>query len=89
MHHVQCRVSCRFPLDGTVTQNRRRDMRRGKAWGCVELTSRGIVTLCRWDDPLPGWSVELLELRDEELHVHSQLQMNDRQVVYTSIYVRP
>jgi hypothetical protein len=88
MYRVQCHLSCRFPLDGTVAQNGRRDMRRGKARGCVELTSRGIVMLCRWDDPLAGWSVEHLELRDGELHVHSQLHMNGRHVAFTSIYVQ-
>jgi hypothetical protein len=44
--------------------------------------------LCRWDDPLAGWSVEHLELRDGELHVHSQLHMNGRHVAFTSIYVQ-
>jgi hypothetical protein len=75
-------------VDGLVALNGRRDMRRGKARGCVELTSRGIVMLNRWEDPLTGWSVDHLELLEQELHVHSQVHMDDRHVMYTSIYVR-
>jgi hypothetical protein len=71
-----------------MTQNGRRDMRQGKLRGCVELTSRGVVTLGRFDDPFAGWSAEHYELRDGELHVHFQLHTNGRHISYTSIYVR-
>jgi hypothetical protein len=71
-----------------MTHNGRRDMRRGKLRGSAELTSRGIVTLGRFDGPFAGWNAEYYELRDGELHIHSQLHVNGKHVPYTAIYVK-
>lgn len=82
-------TGCRYTLDGQISRCNRRDMRRGKMQGRVQLTARGVVCLVRWDDPLPGWGVELFELVDGDLITTSQMFMSGRHEAYKTVYVRP
>jgi hypothetical protein len=64
-------------------------MRRGKAYGCCHFTPRGLATLSRWDEPLPGWGMEVFRLVCEtELVVESSMTMGGTTVSYNTVYVR-
>ena len=70
-----------------MAQFKRRDLRRGKHFGRIEVTSAGIVTIVRWDEPLAGYGSEVFRLvSPNELHVEAEMRVGRSDVKYTVIY---
>jgi hypothetical protein len=78
---------CRYTLSGEAATHRRRDQRRGRAAGRVELTPSGLVVTLHWKDPYAGYSRELFQLVSPmELHVPIELHCGQKVVKYTVRY---
>lgn len=78
-----------FPMSGTVTQNRRRDLRRGGARGTASADAEGAITVRNeWDTPIAGSLVDVLRIVGDELHTESTLTIGGQQARYRTVYMR-
>jgi len=77
-----------YPMNGEESQEKRRDMRKGKHRGRLVVQKDGCIRLqLTWDDPLGGSGHEVFRLASPtELHAHSHLSVNGRIVKYVTVY---
>ncbi|KAL4434008.1 hypothetical protein ABPG75_000449 [Micractinium tetrahymenae] len=87
------KITERYTLDGTPSEFRRRDLRRGRHVGRAErcpATGGVLLTVC-WGAPCGGQGTDYFYLphgQPDVLHVDTTMMVEGRSVKYTTIYRR-
>ncbi|KAG2454616.1 hypothetical protein HYH02_000457 [Chlamydomonas schloesseri] len=78
-----------YPMSGEVHQFKRRDLRRGKAQGCVEQHGDHLHVQLKWDAPFGGVGTDHFRLvSEDELHIESVLHVAGQTASYLTVYNR-
>ena len=79
----------KYPMDGSETEQGRRDMRKGKSIGTVKVEGQEIHITFSYEGELAGNGSDIFRMvSNEELHVIQTLENKNGKNIVTKIYNR-
>jgi hypothetical protein len=79
-----------YPWSGEVAQNRRRDMRRGRANGRAQISAKGTIQLqYSWDQPHAGYATDEFSIDEQDrLRLATVVHVGGQTASYVQVYRR-
>jgi hypothetical protein len=79
-----------FPWSGEVCENRRRDLRRGRSHGRVQISPKGTINLqYSWDAPHGGQATDEFSIDEQgRLRLYTVVHVDGQSASYVQVYRR-